>query len=67
MMGFVADLTYQPELGVGFVVMINKASGALGKLNKRISDYLMDGIENPELPADVELDQGDVEKFSGYY
>jgi CubicO group peptidase (beta-lactamase class C family) len=67
MMGFVADLIYQPELGVGFVVMINKSSGALGKLNKRISDYLMHGIEKPDLPADIPLDRAVAEKYSGYY
>ncbi len=67
MMGYVADLTYQPELGVGFVIMINRASGALDKLNKRISNFLLQEVETPELPADIELSESDIEKYAGYY
>ena len=67
MMGFVADLTYQPDLGVGFVVMINKSSGALNQLSARIQEYLLQGIEKPDLPADIPMNPDAVEKYTGYY
>ncbi|NET39313.1 MAG: serine hydrolase, partial [Cyanothece sp. SIO1E1] len=67
MMGYVADLTYQPELGVGFVIMINRSSGALGQMSRRIWNYLMQEVETPDLPADIGLPPDHIEKHAGYY
>ena len=67
MMGFVADMSYSPELGVGFAVMINRASGALNQIGNRIAKFLVAGKEKPSYAADVDLSEEELKKFTGFY
>ena len=67
MMGFLADLSYQPELGVGFVVMINKPNRALGLIGKRIASYLVNDIPKPELSEDIPLTERELQSYTGTY
>ncbi len=40
MMGYLADLSYLPDHGFGYAVMINKSSSALDEMSRRIAKYL---------------------------
>lgn len=67
MMGYLADLSYLPEHGVGFAVMINKSSSALNEMSRRISKYFTDQLPQVEAPEYVQLSDEELERFAGFY
>lgn len=67
--GGVSDLSYQPELGVGYAMMINSDSGdALDRISKLIRDFLIQDAKPAgyEKPTTVKVDEKQ-SAILGYY
>ncbi|MEM9157620.1 MAG: serine hydrolase domain-containing protein [Verrucomicrobiota bacterium] len=67
MMGFVADLSYLPKDGVGFAIMINRSSPALGELGNRIAKFLIADLPEVEPPERFKLSNEELDKYAGTY
>lgn len=64
--GFAATARYSPELGAGYVVMINSTSPALTAVSGAIREYLEGSVEPPEIEA-VALAADASNRWAGQY
>ena len=68
MQGFLAYLSYLPEQGLGFVVMINKIHGpTLEKVAESIGLFLTRELEKPIPQARVTVPATQLEAYTGWY
>lgn len=66
--GGLTDLAYLPDLGVGFVVMINSGSGqALRKIDELVRGYLDRALPKPETPPLAPVAEALVRSYAGWY
>lgn len=67
MNAYLASYAYLSEEGVGFVVMINSASGrALGDIRKLVEKFLIRGFE-AEVPPEASVPTESLASLTGYY
>jgi len=64
--GFVSTSAYSSELGVGYFVSINRASGALRDLGKLLGERLTAGIDKPQ-GASSALEDSRLQALTGFY
>ena len=68
MAGFIANLSYLPKQGLGYVVMINKAHGpTLEKIGESLGLFLTRDLEKPTPQPRVEVPVSQLESYTGWY
>ncbi len=67
MSGYLADLTYLPEHGVGYAIMVNKTSPAIWQMGVRINRFLKDQLPEPNTYNVVDLTHDHLKKYAGTY
>jgi hypothetical protein len=66
--GYLADMSYLPEAGLGYVCMVNKASGeAASAISKWIRGYLTRNLARPAPAPAVSLRGEELAEWAGYY
>jgi hypothetical protein len=67
-MGGLTDMSYQPELGIGYAVMINGPSGgALGEIGNAIKRHLLKGQTKPTPTPVNASDLAIAANYAGWY
>lgn len=67
MMGYLADLSYLPEQGVGYAVMVNKSNRGMSEMSSRIARFLADGLPEVPEPEYATLSEEELNRFVGLY
>jgi CubicO group peptidase (beta-lactamase class C family) len=65
--GGLTDMSYMPDLGVGYFYSINSGSGAaFSRIGKAIRAYITRNLQKPALPAQASL-PADAPEYNGLY
>ncbi len=67
MMGYLADLSYLPDRGVGYAVMVNKNNRGISEMSSRIARFLADSLPDVPEPEYASLSDEELERFAGLY
>ena len=66
--GYLADMSYLPDHGLGYVCMVNKASGeAASSISKLIRSYLTRNLTKPAPAPAISLAPEKLAEWAGYY
>ena len=66
--GGLTDISYLPEYGRGYAIMINSGSGrALSRISDLVRHYITRGLTPPALPPVASVPTGSKQHYEGYY
>jgi CubicO group peptidase (beta-lactamase class C family) len=66
--GGVCDMSYLPEAGVGYALMLNSGDGGtMGKTARLLRRFLTQGLAKPETPATVPVADEVAARCAGFY
>lgn len=66
--GGLCDMSYLPEAGVGYALMINSGEGRIFRTMGRVlRRFLTQGLAKPELPAEVKIADDVAARYAGFY